>query len=308
MSSHNSVAIGITSCVYPAGLKRLLDSIHEYTYGHYEIFVVMDGNEDHRRLDQLPQYKERFSHPDPGAGGKVDRNRFNEINAECPDYEFLFSDKKYAHVAVIRHEENLGPVAAFNTAFEYGAWRQPFVMLMNDDLIVQPYWLDCLLHVMKEFPDVVMTSFGNQDFQATPFFRKDPKFCLMGPASLNRSVYLRELIASREHVDDPQYKLFRSDSKRITEVPGRGHDVAWVAEPKLISHEWHQSLGWWVKHWADEDNQKPVVHDVNWGAQGHQERVGKLIGVKLQVVHNKGIKIVDTKVKGDDNGCHWEHH
>ncbi len=267
--THPDVALAIATCVYPAGLKRLLNSIWASNDLPGHTVVYMDGNQGWQRLDQMPKYRDLFS--------RVDRERLAEVNREVSDYSFLAGKSQ---VLVIQGAENRGAVAAFNALFAT-CFSAGFVALVNDDMDVQPGWLSCLVAVMRQYPNCVMAGYSNLTLGRRRGFADIGDECLMGPAPLMRGVYLRELANQRGWVEDPRFKMLKQDIQRMAEPAGRGHDVVGIASPILMSHRWHVSLGDWRRQMIEADHALDLEYSVNLGATGRQHLVGRHRFVKM---------------------------
>ena len=269
---HADVALAIASCVYPAGLKRLLNSIQASEDLPGRIVVCLDGNEGWSRLDQMDRYRERFS--------SADQARLQAANAGAEDYAYL--ENPQLPVEILRNSENLGPVAAFNRLYET-AYLAGYVALVNDDVRVQPGWLACLVTIMERYPSCVLTGYSNLSVEKVKGFPALDRFCHVGAANMLRGVYARELINTRGYVEDPGVKVLKSDIQRMTEPAGRGHDVVTIAEPNLIIRDDHQSLGNWVATACAMDNRRLIEYTVNNGARGLHHRVGRYGHVRMTI-------------------------
>jgi len=278
------VTIAITSCVYPAGLHRLLHDIYTATALEidYDVVVVMDGNEGWKRLDQMERYKPVFDQYDKGAGCK-DSERLERINADHPDYGFLAGAPARGRgpVTIVRHPENLGYSHGINTCLMAG-WSSDFTVLLNDDVRVEEGWLETLLLGMEKYPNAVLGSYCTIMEGRLVAEGLTPNIDLFGPLSMMRGVYVRELIGSRGWAEDTRFSIFRCDIQRIHEPVGRGHDVLAVASPIRATHEWHQSLGAWQYLRAERDGETEIVYDVNWGARGKPDMVGRWHFVRIE--------------------------
>jgi len=267
--TYPDVALAVATCVYPAGLKRLLDSAWESADIPGRVVVCMDGNEGWARLDQMTRYRGLFS--------PADRQRLHGANQGMEDYSFL---GERGQVELVRNPENLGPVGAFNRLFETCAMAG-YVALVNDDVEVRPGWLGCLVAVMQQYPHCVMAGYSNLDVVKRKAFADLEHICHLGAAPLLRGTYLRELLNQRGWVEDPRFKVLTTDIQRMTEPAGRGHDVVCVASPILVSHREHVSLGDWRRDLCMEDHRHEIRYPVNWGAQGRDDRVGRYRFVRM---------------------------
>lgn len=263
------VTLAVPSCVYPAGLKRLLDSVWASEDHPGRVVICLDGNEGWQRLDQMEDHRELFS--------AMDRRRLDEANREVSDYSFL---NGRGGVEVIRNRKNLGAVGAFNRCFE-ACYMDGYAVLINDDATVLPGWIGVLVAVMQQRPKCVITGFSNQDVSARLGFADLPRFCHMGACCMMRGTYLRELINQVGSVDDGRFKMFKSDSQRLCAPAGRGHDVVCVASPMLLAHEEHISLGDWVAEACRQDQGTDIQYPVNNGARGRNDLVGRYRFVKV---------------------------
>jgi len=244
------VAIGVPSCIYPEGLFHLGRSIAAATqHDHYRLTVLLDGNRDWQRLDRMPEYQARFTtlklHDDP----ETDHQRIERNNPNVGDYAFL-QGWHAAGTEVIRHAERRGVIAAWNTlAMHLLQTDADYIVIMNDDVVVQPGWLNYLLGCAnKGYPKGIMFGFGSAGTPSHPGPAwpglKEENF--WGPCLFLRASCVRELIGDRGWVFNPEFTVFNSDGWFIQEALGRGFDIVSIADPLKLSTVWHRSLGHWV--------------------------------------------------------------
>lgn len=266
---HPDVTVAIPTCVNPAGLKGLMDSIGVSRDEPGRLVICLDGNEGWQRLDRMPTYRQRFS--------EADRLRLAEVNRSVQDYSFLEGRK----IDILRNPENLGPVGAFNRLFD-ASYMDGYVILLNDDVEVRGNWIGCLETVMQRYPNAVLTGFSNLCVEKRRAFLDLPGVCHMGAAMMLRGVYLRALINARGWVDDPRFRMGKTDIQRMCEPAGHGNDVVCVASPILLDHHEHTSLGDWVRDAFMADNVLDIEYPtVNNGAAGLRHRIGRYGHVRM---------------------------
>lgn len=269
--THAEVTLAIPTCVNPSGLHNLLESISTSQDQPGKTVIFFDGNPDWRRLDQMDEYRQRFS--------EADCARIQAANVRQPDYSFL---QDRFDVVILRGQPNRGPVGAFNACYR-AAYMAGFAVLANDDTEVSGNWIAGLLTVMRERPRCVVTAYSNirRNDPRPKVIQSGPVNCTYGALSMVRGTYLRELINQRGWVDDPKFQIFKTDTQRVCEPAGRGHDAVFVGDPFPVTHKHYQSLGDWVAEKAKHDAPLEISYPVNNGAAGRMDTAGRTLFVRV---------------------------
>ncbi|MDY6986512.1 MAG: glycosyltransferase [Thermodesulfobacteriota bacterium] len=134
--------------------KKCISSIFKYTKKPFELIVVDNGSSD-GTMQYLKRVSSQYSANDHKplmhASGKKRRRKKGEKRS---------GEKKRSHngackaVKVIRNEENLGFAAGNNQGMAVA--RGDYVLLMNNDVVVTPGWLDRMISCAERSPNIGM--------------------------------------------------------------------------------------------------------------------------------------------------------
>lgn len=238
------IKIGISTCVYPKGLKRLLDSIAVSTTCEFEMFICMDGNRDYEALHNMPEYEETFNKMDR-AVRMIDKKRLIKDNEDVHNYEFLKGYEDRWNLTVLRNEKNLGAVYTFNRLF-LSCYKADIMILLTDDETVLPGWIDWQIEMFREFPNVVFSGYSNLARAPYKIWDEGPDSDDLLACLFVRGVYLRDLFNERGWLFNPTFKILGADVFFVNEVLTRGHDIGFLGNPYLVgSPGHHKSLGRW---------------------------------------------------------------
>lgn len=252
------VNIGIPTVVNPTGLARLIRLLDAHTQrDYYKLTVLLDGNRDWLRLDQMPEYRDRFHTLTMSDDPETDHQRITRFNPDVGDYSFLAARPD---IEVIRNEQRLGVTGAWNRLVQHmlGSGLDYFV-IMNDDLLPQPGWLNYLLAAAnKYYPNGLFFGYasGGTACHPGPSWPGLSDTNFWGPCQFLRAAHVRTMMGDRGWLYNPEFKLFYSDGYFIHEVLNKGFDVVSIADPCLIQADWHRSLGHWVLREAQADTEK----------------------------------------------------
>ena len=75
------------------------------------------------------------------------------VDNNSPDKSGDFFSKKYPHIKFVLNKKNVGVPAGLNIGIQHSLGK--FVVLLNNDLIVMPNWLDNFLDAYKKFGDAL---------------------------------------------------------------------------------------------------------------------------------------------------------
>lgn len=253
--------VGISTCVFPLGCRRTVESVLAgCKTGKQDIHVVMDGNRGYDRLDKMPEYAALFASIDQ-CTEKTDAQRLDSDNGAIQDYSFLKAFEENGTVRVIRNERNMGAVFTFNRVLREGL-DSDIAVLITDDEIVLPGWSELIEKVFREFPNIVMAGYSNIGANAWHAFEEYPRFDDLMCCTAFRTSWLKELFVERGYVFHPRYKMLNADVQLITEITKRGHDIGFIANPRLVdSGGHHKSLGHWQLANILQDKAQPYVYD-----------------------------------------------
>ena len=244
------ITVAIPTCIYPRGCKAgvetaLAEVEHARQYGHeVQIVVCMDGNRAYERLDTTTP--ERFQGIDKcSPGNPTDAERITRDNGDVQDYAWLEEHEASGAVKVIRNPTNVGAYPNFNIAMRAGFATDMTLLLMDDEWL-RPGCLSWMAAVFDVFPRVVLGGYSNMTRFPEPLFEGVPVYDDIMSAAFYRGSWVREVTLSRGWVFNEQFRMVNGDGYIAKDVRWRGHDIAFLAEPRLVDHDGHhKSLGKW---------------------------------------------------------------